>query len=171
MFSFDVSEIGVLSTILLVAICFACTVLIRQIPVMGWKRRAARDLDLLNKLKDEAKTSEEMEIVESYKRQIFKLVDKGLYRPERVRTKTEAAFLKIPGTIISIVEVLFAWGLPAVITGNPFEGLYIWIVVLFGICLDVIINRSRKKERENLNAKQNVKKDRSYEVDTTKGKQ
>ena len=151
MFSFDVSGIGVLSTILLVAICFACTVLIRQIPVMGWKRRAARDLDLLNKLKDEAKTSEEMEIVESYKRQIFKLVDKGLYRPERVRTKTEAAFLKIPG--------------------NPFEGLYIWIVVLFGICLDVIINRSRKKERENLNAKQNVKKERSYEVDTTKGKQ
>ena len=98
------------------------------------------------------------------------MVDKGLYRPERVRTKTEAAFLKIPGTIISIVEVLFAWGLPAVITGNPFEGLYIWIVVLFGICLDVIINHSRKKERENLNAKQNVKKDSSYEIETTKSK-
>lgn len=140
------------------------------VPYEVWKRRAARDLDLLNKLKDEAKTSEEMEIVESYKRQIFKLVDKGLYRPERVHTKTEAAFLKIPGTIISIVEVLFAWGLPAVITGNPFEGLYIWIVVLFGICLDVIINHSRKKERENLNAKQNVKKDSSYEIETTKSK-
>ena len=171
MFSFDVSEIGVLSTALLVMICFFCTVLIRQIPVMGWKRRAARDLDLLQKLKDEVQTPEEVELVESYKRQIFKSVEKGLYRPKRVRAKTEVVFLKIPGTIISIIEVLFAWGLPAVISGNPFECLYMWIVVLFGICLDVTISRSRKKERENLNAKQNVKKDRSYEVDTTKSKQ
>lgn len=170
MFSFDVSEIGILSTILLAAICLVCTMLVRQIPAIGWKHRAERDLNLLKKLEEEARTTKEIELVNIYKRMIFRSVEKGLYRPNKVRTKAEIVVKTFLGTVISIIEVLLCWGIPAVISGNFFENLYMWVVVLFGICLDMLINNSRKKEWKNLNAKQNVRKDSSYEIETTKSK-
>lgn len=130
MFSFDVSEIGILSTILLAAICLVCTVLVRQIPAIGWKHRAERDLNLLKKLEEEARTTKEIELVNIYKRRIFRSVEKGLYRPNKVRTKAEIVVKTFLGTVISIIEVLLCWGIPAVISGNFFENLYMWVVVL-----------------------------------------
>lgn len=170
MFSFDVSEIGVLSTILLATICLVCTVLVRQFPVMGWKRRAERDLDLLKKLKEEARTIEEVELVKIYKRLIFSSVGKGLYRPKKVRTKVGLVVQTFLGTIIATAEVLLCWGIPAIFSGDPFLNCYLWIVVIFGIGFDVMNNYLRKKEWKNLNTKQNVKKDSSYEIETTKSK-
>lgn len=170
MFSFDVSEIGILSTILLAAICLVCTVLVRQIPAIGWKHRVERDLNLLKKLKEEAQTTEEVELVNTYRRRIFRSVEKGLYRPKKVRTKVVLVVQTFLGTVIATVEVLLCWGIPAIFSGDPFLNCYLWIVVIFGIGLDVMNNYLRKKEWKNLNTKQNVKKDSSYEIETTKSK-